>query len=109
MNFLARFHLYTLDTDAVARALCADLFKDYDAGFSALKEFVRHAAQDRLKLYKQCTISSFFEVFAPASDGNNVGEFSLFVASRSASSWAKRSLSDRQSACDAWVRNCWSR
>jgi hypothetical protein len=31
MNLLARFHLYTLDTDAVARALCADLFRDYDA------------------------------------------------------------------------------
>lgn len=31
MNLLARFHVWTLDVDAVARALCATLFQDYDA------------------------------------------------------------------------------
>ncbi len=43
------------------------IFKIYEDGFNALKQFVKDAGSDKLKLYHDCTIKSFFEVYSDNS------------------------------------------
>lgn len=43
-NFLARFHIWTLDIDAVARALAATIFDEYEVAVlepTATRQFLR--------------------------------------------------------------------
>ena len=52
------------------------IFPSYFVGFNALKRFVILAAKNRLRDYKECTVLSFFKVYAEA----NTGAYALFVA-----------------------------
>ena len=58
------------------------IFPDYAKGFSALCQFITDAADDKLKLCKKCTISSFIAGYAPSSDGNNPKKYSIFIAQK---------------------------
>ena len=54
-------------------------FIAYGDGFNALCDFIKFASEDRLLLYKNCTIKSFFAVYSP--DGNSL-PYANFVAKK---------------------------
>lgn len=43
------------------------IFKDYDAGFNALCQFIKDAGSDKLKSYHNATIKTFFEAYSDNS------------------------------------------
>lgn len=58
------------------------VFPSYEVGFKALKQLVTDAAHNELKAYKNCTIRSFFQIYAPSSDKNNPAAYATFVANK---------------------------
>lgn len=57
-------------------------FDSWEQGFDALCQFVRDARDNKLRAYKDCTIKSFFKVYAPYEDNNNPDMYARFVAQR---------------------------
>ena len=66
--------------DKDSRGFC--IFPDYATGKGALKQFVKLASEDKLKNYHDCTILSFFHVYAPSADGNNPANYANFVSQK---------------------------
>ena len=48
------------------------IFADYNSGYTALKTFITMAGSNQLKAYKNCTISSFFAVYAPSYENDTL-------------------------------------
>ncbi len=57
-------------------------FKNFDAGFQALKDFVTLACMNKLKAYKNVSILEFFNIYAPSSDNNNPNSYASYVAKK---------------------------
>ena len=55
-------------------------FPSYEIGWNALLSFVKLAANNQLRDYKDCDILSFFKTYAPASDNNSTTRYAEFVA-----------------------------
>jgi len=78
-----KFTNYTQSLGATGKDLrnfC--IFPDEASGFNALCRMVQDAANNQLKAYKNCTIQSFFAVYAPSSDKNNPDQYAKIVASK---------------------------
>lgn len=58
------------------------IFKDEASGFSALCQLVKDAANNELISYKNCTIKSFFAIYAPSSDDNDPDSYAKSVSSQ---------------------------
>ncbi len=57
------------------------IFKTYEDGFNALCQFIKDAGNNKLLMYKDCTILSFFKVYAPSFE-NPTMNYARFVARR---------------------------
>ncbi len=77
-----RYTPYTLSLGAIGRDKDNfAIFKNYDAGFKALLQFLRDAQSDLLRPYKgNPTLLEFFKVYAPSSDNNNPLQYAEAVA-----------------------------
>jgi len=51
-------------------------------GFAGLCRFIQDASNNLLRDYKNCTIKTFFEVYAPSKDSNNPLKYAKDVAER---------------------------
>ena len=59
------------------------IYKDYETGFNALKQFLVDAASDKLRSYKRdMTLLQFYQVYAPSADGNSPKNYATFVANQ---------------------------
>ena len=58
------------------------IFPSYGTGFEALEQFIKDAGENKLKAYKNCTILSFFQVYAPSNDKNKPDVYARFVAGK---------------------------
>ena len=56
------------------------IFPSVAIGTEALKNFIKLAAENKLKAYKQCNVLTFFETYAPSSDNNNYLAYARVVA-----------------------------
>lgn len=56
------------------------VFKDDEAGWKALVQFVTYACKNELRAYKDKTIYGFFDVYAPSGDKNNPRRYAEIVA-----------------------------
>lgn len=57
------------------------VFKTFDDGFNALKQFLIYAAEGKLRAYKpDMTLYQFYAVYAPAADSNNPKNYAEAVA-----------------------------
>ena len=77
-----RFSSYISSLGAIGERDGYAVFKTYDDGYNALKQFVLDASQNKLKAYKNCSISTFFNSYAPTSDNNNPNKYALFMAKK---------------------------
>ena len=87
-----RYTPYTIELGAYSkddRNFC--IFRNYDAGFNALKQLVWDATNMRLRAYRlyteaqkkdAITMLDFFNVYAPPSDANEPNAYALYVASQ---------------------------
>ena len=78
-----KYSTYTKSLGAIEKdkdGFC--IFPDYAKGFSALCQFIIDAADNKLKLCKQCTIYSFCAGYAPASDKNQPKKYAEFIAQK---------------------------
>ena len=72
---------YTVELGAIGKSssgFC--IFRSYEEGFGALKQFIKDARDDKLKNYHGKDIYGFFEVYAPSSDGNSPLQYAQSVA-----------------------------
>lgn len=79
-----RFTDYTRSLGAFAgddKGFC--IFKGYDAGYAALKQFLTDAKDGKLKSYRSdMTLLQFYSIYAPDTDHNDSLTYASFIAKR---------------------------
>lgn len=57
------------------------IYKTYEIGFNALKQFLIDACMNRLRAYdSEMTLLQFYQRYAPSSDGNSPKNYATFIA-----------------------------
>ena len=76
-----KYSQYTESLGAIAKSPAGfAIFSNYEDGFAALCQFVSDAAHNELKAYQNCTIDSFFFIYAPPADNNPTNTYAQYVA-----------------------------
>lgn len=76
-----KYTSYTASLGAIDRdASNFARFATPDAGLAALRLFVIDAGNNRLRAYKNCSIRTFFRVYAPSSDNNDPDRYAKIVS-----------------------------